>query len=265
MITIRNLHKSFSETIKPLQGVDLDIVEKTTMVLIGKSGTGKSVLLKSIVGLIQPDEGSIIVDDREVVNAPHSVISQIRHDVGYVFQGGALYDSLTVGQNLAFPLEKTRKLSRGEIRDRIYYYLEQVGLPDKVNQMPSELSGGQRKRIGVARTIITEPKYLLYDEPTTGLDPLTTRDISELILELRDKLGITGVAVTHDPYCMSIIADQVAFIDDGVIRFVGTLLEAKEHEDPFLQSFFFTMIHGDSMTGAEPAPDSTPDRERHEN
>ena len=238
MIKIRNLHKAFSDTLRPLQGVDLDVEEKTTVVLIGKSGTGKSVLLKSIVGLLQPDEGSILVDDTEVVGATQKTLQNIRHDVGYVFQGGALYDSLTVGQNLAFPLEKTRDLSKKAIKEKIEYYLEEVGLPDKINKRPSELSGGQRKRIGVARTIITEPKYLLYDEPTTGLDPLTTEDISELILQLRDTLGITGIAVTHDPYCMSIIANTIAFIDEGVIKFKGTIDEAREVEDPFLRSFF---------------------------
>ena len=241
MISIRNLHKAFSPTLRPLQGVDIDFPKESTTVVIGKSGTGKSVLLKSIVGLIVPDDGSILVEDTQVIGARSETLAQVRHDVGYVFQGGALYDSLTVGQNLAFPLEKTRRMGRGEIRERVEHYLDQVGLVDKIHQMPSELSGGQRKRIGVARTIVTEPKYLLYDEPTTGLDPLTTRDISELILELRDRLGITGVAVTHDPYCLSIIADKIAYIDEGIIKFEGTLQEALEVDDPFLESFFFTM------------------------
>ncbi len=241
MIKIRDLYKAFSHTVRPLEGTNIEFHEQTTTVVIGKSGTGKSVLLKSIVGLIEPDRGSILVDDTQVVRASLETLGRVRHDVGYVFQGGALYDSLTVGQNLAFPLEKTRKMSRAEVRERVEHYLEQVGLVDKIHQMPSELSGGQRKRIGVARTIVTEPKYLLYDEPTTGLDPLTTRDISELILELRDRLGITGVAVTHDPYCLSIIADKVAYIDEGIIKFYGTMQEATEVDDPFLESFFFTM------------------------
>ena len=238
MIVINNLHKAFSETIRPLEGVHLSVKERTNTVLIGKSGTGKSVLLKSIVGLLEPDQGSILVDEVEVIDAKHSTLQNIRHNVGYVFQSGALYDSLTVGENLAFPLEKTRELSRGEINDRVAYYLEQVGLPEKINQMPSELSGGQRKRIGVARTIVTEPKYLLYDEPTTGLDPLTTKEIAELILKLRDDLGITGIAVTHDPYCLQIIADRIAFIDDGIIKFEGQREEAGRTDDPFLQAFF---------------------------
>lgn len=238
MIKIENLHKAFSNTIRPLRGVDLSVPEKTNTVVIGKSGTGKSVLLKSIVGLIEPDMGSIIVDDDQVVDADRETIQRIRHHVGYVFQSGALYDSLTVGENLAFPLEKTRSLSNSEIKDRIQYYLEQVGLPDKIHQMPSELSGGQRKRIGVARTIITEPKYLLYDEPTTGLDPLTTKEVSELILKLRDDLGITGIAVTHDPFCLNIIADDVAYIDEGVIKFTGPPEEAAKSDDPFMKAFF---------------------------
>lgn len=238
MIEIQNLHKAFSATLRPLGGVNINIPEKTNVVLIGKSGSGKSVFLKSIVGLIEPDMGSILVDGTQVVDADRKTIQQIRLNVGYVFQSGALYDSLTVGQNLAFPLEKTRNMSRSEIRDRVMHYLEQVGLPDKVNQMPSSLSGGQRKRIGVARTIVTEPKYLLYDEPTTGLDPLTTKEISELILKLRDNLGITGIAVTHDPYCLEIIADSVAYIDEGLIKFNGSIQEATNTDDQFLNAFF---------------------------
>lgn len=238
MIEIHDLHKAFSERVRPLRGVNINVPEKTNLVMIGKSGTGKSVFLKSIVGLIEPDRGSIVVDGTEVVNANVKTVREIRHNVGYVFQSGALYDSLTVGQNLAFPLEKTRNLSEAEVRDRVMHYLEQVGLPEKVNDMPSQLSGGQRKRIGVARTIVTEPKYLLYDEPTTGLDPLTTKEVSELILQLRDNLGITGVAVTHDPYCLEIIADSVAYIDEGVIKFEGTKEEAAKADDEFLHAFF---------------------------
>ena len=241
MIDIKNLHKNFSNRVYPLQGADLTLQEGTTTVLIGKSGTGKSVLLKSIVGLIEPDEGSIKVDGVEVVGASSKTLGELRRQVGYVFQGGALYDSLTVGQNLAFPLEKTSSLSKGEIRDRVEHYLAEVGLSEKIDQMPADLSGGQRKRIGVARTMVTEPKYLLYDEPTTGLDPLTTRDISELILELQNNLGIGAIAVTHDPYCLSLIANRVAYINDGTIEFEGTLIEAVEQDDPFLESFFVSL------------------------
>lgn len=241
MISVSDVHKAFTPTIRPLAGATLDVAPGKTIVMVGKSGTGKSVLLKSIVGLILPDAGSIRVDDVEVMGAPRSVLDRIRRDVGYVFQGGALYDSLTVGQNLAFPLEKTTSMSRSEITDRVFHYLEQVGLPDKVDTMPSELSGGQRKRIGVARTMVTEPKYLLYDEPTTGLDPLTTRDISELIVELQENLGIGAIAVTHDPFCLTLIADEVAFIDEGIIKFRGDVSTAMQVDDPFLDSFFTTL------------------------
>jgi phospholipid/cholesterol/gamma-HCH transport system ATP-binding protein len=238
MIEIRNVYKSFSSEIRPLRGVDLDVGDKKNVVVLGRSGTGKSVLLKAIVGLLEPERGSIKVDGTEVVGASEKTLQEIRRKVGYVFQGGALYDSLTVGENLAFPLEKTRGMKMPEIRDKVMYYLEQVGLPEKVNMMPSELSGGQRKRIGVARTIVTEPQYLLYDEPTTGLDPQTTKELSELIIELRDKLGITGLAVTHDPYCLQIIADYVAFLDEGKILFYGTPYEAKHSDLEFLRIFF---------------------------
>ena len=238
MILIKDIYKSFSDSIKPLQGVNLNVNLSETLVLLGKSGSGKSVLLKCIVGLILPEYGSILVEDTEVVNAKLNVLNEIRKKVGYVFQSGALYDSLTVGENLAFPLEKTKGLNRAEIKDKVGYYLEQVGLPDKINTMPSELSGGQRKRIGVARTIITEPAYLLYDEPTTGLDPLTTKEIAELIIELQNKFNITSIVVTHDPYCLDIVADRVAFIDYGKIEFEGTKLEAQKSSIEFLKVLF---------------------------
>ncbi|MBL0333043.1 MAG: ATP-binding cassette domain-containing protein [Chlorobi bacterium] len=238
MILIKDIYKSFSDSIKPFQGVNLNVNLSETLVLLGKSGSGKSVLLKCIVGLILPEYGSILVEDTEVVNAKLNVLNEIRKKVGYVFQSGALYDSLTVGENLAFPLEKTKGLNRAEIKDKVGYYLEQVGLPDKINTMPSELSGGQRKRIGVARTIITEPAYLLYDEPTTGLDPLTTKEIAELIIELQNKFNITSIVVTHDPYCLDIVADRVAFIDYGKIEFEGTKLEAQKSSIEFLKVFF---------------------------
>jgi phospholipid/cholesterol/gamma-HCH transport system ATP-binding protein len=238
MIEIHNVHKSFGPELRPLQGVDLVVPKGTTMVVLGKSGVGKSVLLKSIVGLLEPEHGSIKVEGTEVIGASHKTLQEIRRKVGYVFQSGALYDSLTVGENLAFPLEKTKGMKGKEVEDRVMHYLERVGLPEKVNKMPSELSGGQRKRIGVARTIITEPAYLLYDEPTTGLDPQTTKEISELIVELKEDLNITGIAVTHDPYCLHIIADRIAFIDDGKIAFEGTPEEGKHSKLEFLKIFF---------------------------
>lgn len=237
MIEIVDIHKSFGR-ISPLQGVNLSVEDGTNMVVIGRSGAGKSVLLKSIVGLIVPEHGSIKVDGTEVIGTDHKTIQAIRRKVGYVFQSGALYDSMTVGENLAFPLEKTKAMQPGEIRDRVMHYLEQVGLPEKVNMMPSELSGGQRKRIGVARTIITEPAYLLYDEPTTGLDPQTTKEISELIVFLRETLHITSIAVTHDPYCLRIIADRIAYIEGGTIMFEGTKEQAKKSDLEFLKIFF---------------------------
>ncbi len=238
MLEIRNLYKAFSAELRPLRGIDVDVPKGTTMVVLGKSGTGKSVLLKSIVGLIEPDQGSIKVEGEEVVGASPKTLQEIRRKVGYVFQSGALYDSLTVGENLAFPLEKTKGMKGGEVRDKVMHYLERVGLPDKVNKMPSELSGGQRKRIGVARTIITEPDYLLYDEPTTGLDPQTTKEISELIVELREDLNITGIAVTHDPYCLHIIADKIIYLDEGIIKFEGTPEEGRDSDEEFLKIFF---------------------------
>lgn len=238
MIELRDVYKSFSATTMPLRGVSLDVEEGTTMVVLGRSGTGKSVLLKSIVGLLVPESGSVKVDDVEVVGATREQLLQIRRKVGYVFQSGALFDSMTVAENLAFPLRKTTDMREGEIRDKVAHYLEKVGLPDKGDQMPADLSGGQRKRIGVARTIVTEPAYLLYDEPTTGLDPQTTRDIAQLIVQLKEELGITGIVVTHDPYCLQIVADRVALIEDGCVSFEGTVDEARVSNNEFLEVFF---------------------------
>ena len=238
MIQIRDLYKAFSAQLKPLQGVDLDVESGTTLAVLGRSGSGKSVLLKSIVGLLEPDRGSIRVEEDEVVGADAATLFRVRRKVGYVFQNGALYDSLTVGENLAFPLEKVLRMPQDEIRERVHQYLTHVGLPEKINKMPSELSGGQRKRIGVARTIITEPQYLLYDEPTTGLDPQTAKDISKLIVQLQEELKITSMVVTHDPFCINIVADRVAFIDEGKVVFNGTKEESKETDIEFLQEFF---------------------------
>ncbi|MBC8144952.1 MAG: ATP-binding cassette domain-containing protein [bacterium] len=238
MIVVRDLHKAFSATVRPLRGVDLDVELGTTLAVLGRSGSGKSVLLKSIVGLIEPDRGSITVEDDEVVGADRDTLLKIRRKVGYVFQNGALYDSLTVGENLSFPLEKVLKLPPDEVRDRVHQYLEHVGLPEKINVMPADLSGGQRKRIGVARTIITEPEYLLYDEPTTGLDPQTAKEISKLVVQLQNDLKITSIVVTHDPYCINIVANRVVFIDEGVVVFNGTKEESKESDIEFLREFY---------------------------
>jgi len=238
MIKLDNLYKTFSESVKPLQGLSLEVLNGENIVLVGRSGTGKSVLLKCIVGLIEPDFGSIFVDNEQVDVAKAKALSLIRKKVGYVFQSGALYDSLTVGENLAFPLRHLTDLDESEIKERVMHYLNEVGLNDKVNTMPSDLSGGQRKRIGVARTIITEPQYLLYDEPTTGLDPITTKEISELILEMQANYNITSIIVTHDPYCLDIVANRVAFINNGKIDFIGPKQEAQKSEIDFLKVFF---------------------------
>lgn len=244
MIEINDVYKAFSPELRPLEGATLKVEPGTTMVVLGKSGSGKSVLLKSIVGLLVPESGSITVAGTEVIGAGPKTLQAIRRKVGYVFQSGALYDSLTVGENLAFPLEKTKGMKGPEARERVMHYLERVGLPEKVNKMPSELSGGQRKRVGVARTIITEPEYLLYDEPTTGLDPQTTKEIAELIVDLKDDLKITGIAVTHDPYCLHIVADRVAYLENGVIVFEGTPDEARASQLEFMQIFFSLQVHG---------------------
>lgn len=238
MITVRDISKTFG-TLNVLSHASIDVEDGKTCVVLGTSGSGKSVLLKSIVGLIVPEEGSIVVDDDEVIGAREAVLDGVRKRVGYVFQNAALFDSMTVGGNLGFALKRHEPdLSHGEMRDRVAESLEDVGLPEKHDTMPSELSGGQRKRIGLARTVILRPKYILYDEPTTGLDPLTTRGISELIVRLNEKFRTTSIAVTHDVYCTTMIADKVALLENGRFDIQGSLDEMRSSENDFLQAFF---------------------------
>jgi phospholipid/cholesterol/gamma-HCH transport system ATP-binding protein len=236
MIQLVDVHKAFG-TKQVLTGFSLDVAEGETMVIIGYSGTGKSVAIKHIVGLLEPDEGTVFVDGLEVPKLSRRELYELRARIGYVFQFAALFDSLTIGENVAMGLRKQKKLSEREINDRVHETLELVDLPDVAGQMPAELSGGMRKRVGLARAIALRPKYLLYDEPTTGLDPVTSAIIDQLMIRMRDKLGVTGIVITHDMRSAYTVGTRIAMLYDGGVRQVGTVDEIRHTRDPIVRQF----------------------------
>lgn len=235
-IVLEGLKKAFGSKVI-LDGVDLEVHEGETMAVIGGSGVGKSVLLKTIVGLLEPDAGRVVVDDRVVTELGREELYELRRRVGYVFQFAALFDSMTVGENLAMGLKRIRELDDAERDRRTAEALRLVELEGYEDQYPGQMSGGQRKRVGLARAVATKPKYLLYDEPTTGLDPLTTAVIDRLILKMDQELGVTSVVVTHDMESAYRVADRVALLYDGRIRFIGTPTEIQAADDPIVRGF----------------------------
>ncbi len=241
IIRIENLSKSFGEK-KVLNSVSIDVIEGENLIVFGRSGTGKSVLLKSIVRLLTPDKGKIFFKGKNIFEMKEKELLKTRKQIGFLFQSGALYDSMSVRENLSFPLRKLTNMKKDEINDKIVETLRLVSLEEAIDKMPAELSGGMRKRIGLARTIITEPSVILYDEPTTGLDPITAKEISQLILNLQRKLKTTSVVVTHDLICAEIIADRVIFLKKGEIYMEGKLEEIKESNDSFIKNFFSNKI-----------------------
>ena len=236
MIQIQGLWKSFSGT-DVLRGMDFEIREGETTVVIGRSGCGKSVLLKHLCGLLRPDRGVLKVDDVDIVALSERAMTPVRKKFGFLFQGAALFDSMTLFDNVAFPLREERALTEGEIGRRVEEMLTLVDLFPAKNKKPSQLSGGMRKRAGLARACVTYPKYLLYDEPTTGLDPIRADNINELILQLRDHLHVTGVAVTHDMVSAYKIADRIALLHEGKIYAIGTPKEIQASADPVVKQF----------------------------
>ncbi len=239
LIEVQNLSKSFNG-LQVLKDVNLVVEKGSTAVILGKSGVGKSVLLKTIIGLIPPDTGSVRIDGQEVVGMNRKTLDALRRQMGYLFQGAALYDSMTVRENLAFPLERQVRLTSGELEEKIIQQLQMVGLEDAIDKMPAELSGGMKKRIGLARALITNPRIMLYDEPTTGLDPITAREISYLIKELQQRYQPTSIAVTHDMTCARIIADKAAVLHDGIIEYEGTVSGMEKVSNEVVRSFFAT-------------------------
>ena len=243
MIRLVDVHKSFGPK-RVLEGFSLDVLEGETMVIIGYSGTGKSVAIKHIVGLLEPDQGTVYVDGQEVPNLSPDQLAALRANIGYVFQFAALFDSLTVGDNVAMALRKRSELTGAEINDRVDEALELVDLPDVRTKFPAELSGGMRKRVGIARGIVRHPKYLIYDEPTTGLDPVTSAVIDELMVRMRERLGVTSVVVTHDMRSAYTVGSRIAMLYDGRVRQVGGVDEIRHTNDPVVRQFVEGRAHG---------------------
>jgi phospholipid/cholesterol/gamma-HCH transport system ATP-binding protein len=237
MIEINNLHKSFGSN-RVLTGVNLKIKKGETIVIIGRSGCGKSVLIKHIVGLLKPDEGYVKVEDQRVEELSESELYNLRRKFGFLFQGAALFDSMTVEENVSLPLtESVKGKEPAEVYRIVKEKLSLVGLSDFGSLKPAELSGGMKKRVGLARALVTNPDYIFYDEPTTGLDPIMSDSIDELIRELSDKLNVTSIVVTHDMYSVKNIADKVAMMHDGKIYFVGNPEELTKSEDKVIKDF----------------------------
>ncbi|MBM4056409.1 MAG: ABC transporter ATP-binding protein [Planctomycetes bacterium] len=224
IIEIKNVCKSFNGH-RVLNNINLSIHEGEILSLLGASGTGKSVLLKELIGLIQPDSGDIFVMGKNVTQMNEDALIKLRVHVGMLFQGAALFDSLTVFENIAYPLREHLDISENEIKSRVSEKLQLVGLKGIEAKMPDELSGGMKKRVGLARAIATDPEIILYDEPTTGLDPMTAQRINELIMELQKKLGITSIVVTHDLHCVKTVSDRIAMLHEGKIITVGAWQE----------------------------------------
>lgn len=238
VVEILNLSKRFDDLVV-LDDISLSVTLGENLVVFGKSGTGKSVLLKCIIGLMAPDDGKIYINRQNISELSIKELNNIRKNIGFLFQGAALYDSMTVRENLSFPLKRHfPEMTTDQINEKIKITLDNVSLEEAIDKMPSELSGGMKKRIGLARSIITDPALMLYDEPTTGLDPITSKEISELILTLQKKLNMTSIVVTHDLICAEIIADRAIFLRDSKIAFEGEIKELTSSNDPFLRNFF---------------------------
>ena len=235
MIEFQDVHKAFGEK-QVLQGLSLKIRDTETVVIIGSSGSGKSVALKHIVGLLHPDAGDVIVDGQAVSTLDRDALTAVRRSIGYVFQFAALFDSLSVAENVALGLRR-RGLGNEEIGERVREALALVDLSGTEERMPAELSGGMRKRVGIARAIALRPRYILYDEPTTGLDPVTSAVIDRLMVRTREHLGVTGVVVTHDMRSAYTVGDRIAFLYQGRIRQVGTVAEIQATDDTLVRNF----------------------------
>lgn len=247
MIRLVDVHKAFGPK-QVLNGFTLDVLEGETMVIIGYSGTGKSVAIKHIVGLLEPDSGEVIVDGLEVPRLPRRELYKLRARIGYVFQFAALFDSLSIGENVAMGLRKQGELDEREISQRVDEALDLVDLPGVQGKFPAELSGGMRKRVGIARSVALRPKYMLYDEPTTGLDPVTSAVIDDLMVRMRDKLGVTSIVITHDMRSAYTVGTRIAMLYQGRVRQVGTVEEIQRTQDPVVRQFIEGRAHLDSPT-----------------
>ncbi len=238
VVEMEHLKKSFGNN-RVLQDINLVVHKGENVVVLGKSGTGKSVLIKCIVGLIDIDEGKLIILGRNTSELNDVELVDIRKKIGFLFQSGALYDSMTVRENLEFPFRlQLRKISRDEIDFFVKEALQNVGLIEAIDKSPSELSGGMRKRLGLARTLILKPEIMLYDEPTTGLDPITSKEISKLILEIQNKHDTSSIIITHDIECARLTANRIIVIKDGICEAEGSYADLEKSDDAWIRSFF---------------------------
>jgi phospholipid/cholesterol/gamma-HCH transport system ATP-binding protein len=237
ILSISKLRKSFGDN-TVLSEVDLLLKKGETVVILGRSGTGKSVILKCIIGLIFPDSGSIEIFGEDFLSLKQDEKSKLRIRVGFLFQSGALYDSMTVRQNLEFPIIRQPHYKKADLSEKIEEMLENVGLLEAIDKMPSELSGGMQKRIGLARTLILDPEIILYDEPTTGLDPVTSNEISHMILDMQSKYKVTSLIVTHDMQCAKLVSDRIVVLKEGRFIAEGTYEELEKSTDEFVSGFF---------------------------
>jgi phospholipid/cholesterol/gamma-HCH transport system ATP-binding protein len=238
IIEMKHLKKSFDHN-HVLRDINLVIKRGENLAILGQSGTGKSVLIKCIVGLVEIDDGELFIFGKNIAELKNRDLVEIQKKIGFLFQSGALYDSMTVRENLEFPLRKQlRSMSKEELNSLITESLHDVGLDKAIDKTPSELSGGMRKRLGLARTLILKPEIMLYDEPTTGLDPITSKEISNLILEVQRKYDTTSIIITHDIECTKLTADRIIVLKGGICAAEGTFDDLEKSEDPWVRSFF---------------------------
>jgi phospholipid/cholesterol/gamma-HCH transport system ATP-binding protein len=238
ILTLSHVSKSFGSN-AILKDINLEVKKAETVTILGKSGTGKSVILKCIIGLLYPDSGTVNVFGENIAGLNENRLKDLRKKIGFLFQSGALYDSMTVRENLEFPLLRSGKnIDQNKMTEKVEEVLNSVGLIAAIDKMPSELSGGMRKRIALARTLILGPEIILYDEPTTGLDPVTSREISELVLKMQEKYKVTSVVVTHDMPCTKLVSNRIVILKDGILFKEGTFTELEKTSDEFVKGFF---------------------------
>ena len=252
-VEFQDLYKAYGSK-HVLRGASLKVYRGEVLVILGGSGTGKSVTLRHMLGLEAPDAGRVIVEEEDITDMPEEELYRIRKKFGMLFQSGALFDSMTVFENIAFPLREHTEMSDEEIARAVREKLELVNLPNSEHLMPVDLSGGMRKRVGLARSIVLDPKVILYDEPTTGLDPITSQTINELIVDLQAKLNVTSVVVTHDIHSAFSVGDRIAFLHQGVFEWIGSMEEARDATHPRLREF----LKASAVVAAQPTKEEKP-------